>query len=121
MISTTAMRLATKGPSLQVLRRAFTQQTVYVLANHAQPIFLRFSDSPRYHSTVSVDTNLGVPVKEFAKVERTASVDKGLNVPVMEVGKVERTLKALDMALVRQIKAELMEVDANSDGRQVHI
>jgi hypothetical protein len=36
-----------------------------------------------------------------------------------EVGKVERSLKALDMALVRQIKAELIEVDANSDGRQV--
>jgi hypothetical protein len=38
-----------------------------------------------------------------------------------EIGKVERSLKALDMAMVRQIKAELIEVDANSDGRQVLI
>jgi hypothetical protein len=30
---------------------------------------------------------------------------------------VEQPLQALDMAVVRQIKAELMEVDANSDGR----
>jgi hypothetical protein len=49
---------------------------------------------PRYHSTLVME-------------------------PLKEIGKVERTLKALDMALVRQIKAELMEVDANSDGRQV--
>jgi hypothetical protein len=42
-----------------------------------------------------------------------------MTAPIRELGKVEKTLKALDMAVVRQIKAELMEVDANSDGRQV--
>lgn len=101
MISTTAIRLVTKGPSVQALKRAFTPQTLSVVANYSHTTFLRFSDTPRFHSTVSVDG--------------------GLDVPVKEVGKVERTLKALDMAIVRQIKAELMEVDANSDGRQVHI
>ena len=34
---------------------------------------------------------------------------------------VEKPLKALDMAVVRQIKAELMEVDKNSDGRYANI
>jgi hypothetical protein len=34
-----------------------------------------------------------------------------------EIGKVERTLSALDMSIVRQIKAELMSVDVNSDER----
>lgn len=95
------MRLVTKGPSVQALKRAFTPQTLSVVANYSQTTFLRFPDTPRFRSTVSVDG--------------------GLDVPVKEVGKVERTLKALDMAIVRQIKAELMEVDANSDGRQVHI
>jgi len=38
---------------------------------------------------------------------------EGTNIP----GTIERPLKALDMALVRKIKSELMEVDANSDGR----
>ena len=37
-----------------------------------------------------------------------------------EMGYIQKPLEALDMALVRQIKAELMEVDANSDGRYVH-
>lgn len=32
-------------------------------------------------------------------------------------GFVERPLQVLDMNVVRKIKAELMEVDANSDGR----
>ena len=101
MISTTAMRLAAKGPSIQALKRAFTPQTLCVVANYSQTTFLRSADTPRYQSTLTVDG--------------------GLDVPVKEVGKVERTLKALDMAIVRQIKAELMEVDANSDGRQVHL
>jgi hypothetical protein len=35
----------------------------------------------------------------------------------VEQAYVEKPLQALDMAVVRQIKAELMEVDANSDGR----
>jgi hypothetical protein len=34
-----------------------------------------------------------------------------------QVGTVTKTLHALDMEAVRQIKLELMEVDANSDGR----
>jgi demethoxyubiquinone hydroxylase (CLK1/Coq7/Cat5 family) len=34
-----------------------------------------------------------------------------------ETGTVEKTLSALDMSVVRQIKAELMAVDVNSDGR----
>lgn len=37
--------------------------------------------------------------------------------PAKNKGAVTITLQALDMAVVRQIKAELMEVDANSDGR----
>jgi len=36
-----------------------------------------------------------------------------------EVAYIEKPLKALDLAAVRQIKAELMEVDANFDGRSV--
>jgi hypothetical protein len=32
-------------------------------------------------------------------------------------GTLEKPLQVLDMAIVRKIKAELMEVDANSDGR----
>jgi hypothetical protein len=94
------MRFATKGASVQALKRAFTPQTLSIVANYSQTTFLRFAETPRFNSTVSVDG--------------------GLDVPIKEVGKVERTLKALDMAIVRQIKAELMEVDANSDGRQVH-
>jgi len=91
------MRLAAKGPSIQALKRAFTPQTLCVVANYSQTTFLRSADTPRYQSTLTVDGVRDVPAKE--------------------VGKVERTLKALDMAIVRQIKAELMEVDANSDGR----
>lgn len=34
---------------------------------------------------------------------------------------VDKPLKALDMAAVRQIKAELMAVDANFDGRSVSV
>jgi hypothetical protein len=34
-------------------------------------------------------------------------------------GTITKTLKALDMAVVRQIKAELLSVDQNNDGRQV--
>lgn len=34
-------------------------------------------------------------------------------------GTITKTLKALDMAVVRQIKAELLSVDKNNDGRQV--
>ncbi len=34
-----------------------------------------------------------------------------------QIGFIEKPLKALDLAAVRQIKAELMAVDANSDGR----
>lgn len=35
------------------------------------------------------------------------------------MGTVVKTLGALDMAVVRQIKADLISVDANFDGRQV--
>lgn len=35
----------------------------------------------------------------------------------MPPGTVEKPLQVLNMAMVRKIKAELMEVDANSDGR----
>ena len=38
---------------------------------------------------------------------------------VHQRGTVTKTLKALDMAVVRQIKAELLSVDQNNDGRQV--
>jgi hypothetical protein len=34
-----------------------------------------------------------------------------------QVGTVTKTLHTLDMKVVQQIKSELMEVDANSDGR----
>jgi hypothetical protein len=37
--------------------------------------------------------------------------------PTAQAGFVEKPLKALDLALVRQIKSDLMEFDANSDGR----
>lgn len=36
---------------------------------------------------------------------------------VNEPGVMEQQLKVLDMNTVRKIKAELMEIDANSDGR----
>ena len=78
----------------------FTQQATSAIGNSiAQPALNVYINAPRFHSTVALDQTLAFPAKE--------------------IGKVERTLKALDMALVRQIKAELMEVDANSDGRQV--
>lgn len=50
---------------------------------------------------------------------RNFSVDAASAAATGEKGTVTKTLQALDMAVVRQIKAELMEVDANSDGRQV--
>ena len=100
-MSTSAMRLA-RGPIRHALKHNVTQQAAFALGNAmAQPTFTIYSASAKFHSTVAIGQTLDVPVKE--------------------IGKVERTLKALDMALVRQIKAELMEVDANSDGRQVCI
>jgi hypothetical protein len=101
MISTSAMRLA-RGPVRRALTHNFTQQTTPAIGSAiTQPAFTTFFNSPKFHSTIALD--------------------QPLNFPAKEIGKVERTLKALDMALVRQIKAELMEVDANSDGRQVEL
>ena len=37
--------------------------------------------------------------------------------PIETPGYIEKPLKALDLAAVRQIKAELMAVDANTDGK----
>jgi hypothetical protein len=97
MISTTTLRQITRGPAINALRRAVTHQATPALTNiMVTPIVANAftgSPSPRFNSTMAV--------------------------PIRELGKVEKTLKALDMAVVRQIKAELMEVDANSDGRQV--
>jgi hypothetical protein len=94
------MRLA-RGPIRHALKHNSMQHAAFALGNAAiaQPTFTVHSASAKFHSTVALGQTLDFPVKE--------------------IGKVERTLKALDMALVRQIKAELMEVDANSDGRQV--
>lgn len=61
----------------------------------------------------NVLTNTASPMPQiqfYSTTER--NLDKG-------TGFVERPLKALDMAVVRQIKSELMEVDVNSDGRYV--
>lgn len=95
-------RQITRGPAMDALRRVVSQQATPALANiMTTPIaanaFTAIGGTPRFHSTMAV-----------------SPAD-----PTRELGKVEKTLKALDMAVVRQIKAELMEVDANSDGRQV--
>ena len=97
MISTKYMRLVAQSPALHALKRSITQQAKSALFKPA--IVSGFNASPRYLSTIAADSDFAAPVRE--------------------VGKIEKTLKALDMAVVRQIKAELMEVDANSDGRQV--
>jgi hypothetical protein len=96
-VSKSTMRIATKGSSLlrmghPTLKNHITMALFQNLSTLDQISTISFPS--RCHSTLALE-------------------------PPKEVGKVERTLKALDMALVRQIKAELMEVDANSDGRQV--
>lgn len=97
IFSTTTMRHVTRGPAIHALRRAVSQQATHALTNiMVKPeIANGFIGTLRFNSTVS-------------------PADFGTT---RELGKVEKTLKALDMAVVRQIKAELIEVDANSDGR----
>ena len=58
----------------------------------------------------------------FQQPKRFLATDHDKNVHTfssmaMPPGTVEKPLQILDMAMVRKIKAELMEVDANSDGR----
>lgn len=63
------------------------------------------------------------PTAEYgiAKPQRnhfsSAAVAASTTTAPNEIGTVTKPLKVLDMRVVRQIKAELMEVDANSDGR----
>jgi hypothetical protein len=97
------MRNVIRGPALNAFKRSLVQQGSAAVANAVViPAFTRnfHASYPRYQSTLTVDS----PTSLAQHVEK---------------GRIEKTLKALDMSVVRQIKAELMEVDANSDGRQV--
>jgi len=59
-----------------------------------------------------------VPLRNFSAPAHPASASPAADDGVqMQSGFVERPLQALDMAMVRQIKAQLMEIDANKDGR----
>ena len=102
MHPSTTMRNVIRGPALNAFKRSLVQQGSAALTNSVViPAFTRnfHASYPRYQSTLTVDSQTSL-----AQHER---------------GTIEKTLKALDMSVVRQIKAELMEVDANSDGRQV--
>lgn len=60
------------------------------------------------------------PVRSFA-TENDKKAHAFSSMAAMSPGTIEKPLHVLDMAMVRKIKAELMEVDANSDGRYGNI
>jgi len=63
-----------------------------------------------------VPASFSTSMRNFS-VSANSAADIATDTIVGEKGTITKTLKALDMSVVRQIKAELMEVDANSDGR----
>jgi hypothetical protein len=63
------------------------------------------------------------PASSIIPMSAVSSTDIGRNFSTAptESAFIEKPLKALDMAAVRQIKAELMAVDANFDGRSFFV
>eukprot|EP00934_Nitzschia_sp_Nitz4_P003438 Nitzschia sp. Nitz4//scaffold308_size21609//3580//5124//NITZ4_008601-RA/size21609-augustus-gene-0.41-mRNA-1//1//CDS//3329547149//3428//frame0 len=62
-------------------------------------------------------TNPAVPMRSLSAVNLHFNRNFSTAHPGPETAFIERPLKALDLAAVRQIKAELMEVDKDSNGR----
>ena len=73
---------------------------------------------PYYWSGASRLTEMSQqPVRSFATDNHAKQVHPFSSMATMTPGTIEKPLQVLDMSMVRKIKAELMEVDANSDGR----
>ena len=107
MIGTTIRRLATSA-------NPANRGAAKLLARHTNVTIGRVPTKKLFvqASATSSDT-MSTALRPRAFSSSTTETKSG-------TGFVERPLEALDMAVVRQIKAELMEVDANSDGRYVH-
>jgi len=109
MISTLT-RNAVRRPALHLLHRTFTVQGAPVLVD-------------AIGNNNSALRNSAVPPHQFSTTMASAaagSFDPNVvdSEPISgQRGYVTKTLKALDMAVVRQIKAELLAVDQNNDGR----
>ena len=65
---------------------------------------------------ISAVFRLNVPVRAFSSAPLNSVTTDSVSAAAGP-GYIEKPLKALDLAAVRQIKAELMAVDANSDGK----
>ena len=114
MIATTLTRNSAK-PILSCLRLATTRGVSH-LTPSGNVVSATWDNvkKPQTHTfaTVATPANVDNDSLVFNSNSTTQSM-------VHQRGTVTKTLKALDMAVVRQIKAELLSVDQNNDGRQV--
>jgi hypothetical protein len=108
-IFSTLTRSALKGRPhvLHAIHGGFAQQCtstfITAIANNSVASTQKASFSALPAHSLAIDAIEDVIAEEKAK------------------GTITKTLKALDMAVVRQIKAELLSVDRNNDGRQVQM
>ena len=82
--------------------------------------FVRCMLTPHNGRAISAVFRSNVSVRTFSSVHLNTVTNNPVTAPPTEtstLGYIEKPLKALDLAAVRQIKAELMAVDANSDGK----
>ena len=75
--------------------------------------------TPQNSRAISAVFRSNVAVRAFssAHLNSVTTSATAASSTIETLGYIEKPLKALDLAAVRQIKAELMAVDANSDGR----
>ena len=97
-----------------------TSTTLPPIVSTVSPLFIQ---NHHYHQRQLLNTNKfvlkNIPEQQHEE-QRWFSTNSTTSEADSSPGFVQKPLEALDMALVRQIKAELMEVDANSDGRYVN-
>ena len=88
---------------------------------HATQRFVRCMATPQNSKAISTIFRSSVGVRAFSSAHLNTVTDHSASAPsqIGTPGYIEKPLKALDLAAVRQIKAELMAVDANSDGKWV--
>ena len=83
--------------------------------------FVRCMVTPHNSRAISAVFRSNVSVRAFSSVHLNTITNNSVTAPpateTLAAGYIEKPLKALDLAAVRQIKAELMAVDANSDGK----
>lgn len=106
MILSTALRVVTKTTARHQPTAATTTVWMKVVMGRPSSMSSTFSALDNHYLTAN-----------GRRLKSSVAVDD--QVTSITAGIVEKPLRALDMRAVRQIKAELMAVDANSDGRYV--